>query len=494
MSSVKSTSLKIYIARYLLVIFVVVLASAVVSYLFYKHDYEQLQISDQHNSLIHTAENIGRLIRFHQGVVDSIARQHVVLDLLQFGTHEQAMQWANEIQKLIPDAIGMALFEPDGSVRGTLSELRLSDQCMMDMHARVQGRPVLQPPVHYKIEALAHFDIISPIKDAEGTTGLVFASFSTKIITDVLNDVVGGNQELKVIAPGGYVVAKAGQLDLDEGAYTESFNIQGTDWVLETKYILEKSSRFVSTLSLNNIVIFVLLTILFVIAMSRFFKIIIADFEIISNMMRHIQDGSFERHKVQRAHLAETEGIIAYMRFLATELALHQKKIHDASITDELTGLHNRRVLNQEIERCIGLAKQGESVGLVILDLDHFKMINDTSGHDIGDQILIMLAETLRESCKEKDTCVRVGGDEFIIILLGYDQKKINEWYMSVLNILQQRVYAIKEKLGPNSQCGISAGFTMITKEDDRGSLLKRADMALYEAKDKGRCNIQFAK
>ncbi|HEY9052995.1 MAG TPA: diguanylate cyclase [Gammaproteobacteria bacterium] len=471
----------------------VVFASALVSYLVYKHDYVQSQLKDEHKNLMHTVSNVSRLIQFYQRVVDTITKQHVVADLLQFGTPGQAQQWASDMQRLLPDSIGMALFDPNGRVRGVLSELRLSDQCMMDMQLRIKGMSVPEPPVHRKIEELAHFDIVAPVEYAGENIGLVFASFNLKSIEAVLEDTLTGNQQLSVIAPDGYILAQVGQLDAEEKIYTKVISIPGTDWSLESKFVLAEAATFVRTISINNIVIFLLLTILFVIAMSRFFKIIIADFEIISNMMRHIQDGSFERQGVQNAHLKETEGVIAYMRFLATELALHQKTIHDASITDELTGLNNRRVLNQELDHCLELAKRGESFGVVILDLDHFKVINDTAGHDVGDQILLMLAEILKENCEESDVCVRVGGDEFVVILVGYNRKKIEKWYVSVLNEFQQRAYSLKQEIGGHERCGISAGSTMIRKDDDRSSLLKRADEALYAAKDKGRCNIQFA-
>ncbi|TNF32761.1 MAG: GGDEF domain-containing protein [Gammaproteobacteria bacterium] len=494
MLSPKATSLKIYITRYLLVIFVVVATSAGLSYLVYRHDYVKLQQQEHHKNLLHAATSISRLIQFYQGVVDTIARQHVVIDLLQFGSSEEALQWAKDMQKLVPDSIGMALFEPDGNVRGLLSELRLSDQCLNDMQSRIHDLDVPMPPVHRKIEELAHFDVVAPVIAGNETIGLVFASFSLKSIENLLNESLGEQQLLKVIAPDGYIVASAGKLDSDEGVLIDRFDIKGTDWVLQTSFVSTPGSAVVTALSINNIVIFLLLTVMFVIAMSRFFRIVIADFEIISDMMRHIQDGSFERQRIDHAHLKETEGVITYLRYLATELALHQKKIHDASITDELTGVHNRRVLNQEIDQCMEQARQGESAGLVILDLDNFKQINDRAGHDVGDQILVMLAETLREKCKAEDVCVRVGGDEFILILRGYTRKQIDEWYVSVVNSLQQRAYEFKDKLDNSFRCGISAGYTMIRPEDDRSSLLKRADLALYAAKDKGRCNIQFAR
>lgn len=161
------------------------------------------------------------------------------------------------------------------------------------------------------------------------------------------------------------------------------------------------------------------------------------------------------------------------------------KAIRELSITDELTGLRNRRYLmtrlSEEFERSL---RDGGLLGFLMLDLDRFKQINDTHGHQAGDLVLRKVAGALTETLREYDIAGRYGGEEFAVIAVGRE--------ISDLLILAERIRKTVELLDiwqgtVSITVTVSIGLAVCGAEDSLESLLKRADEALYQAKNEGR-------
>ncbi len=156
--------------------------------------------------------------------------------------------------------------------------------------------------------------------------------------------------------------------------------------------------------------------------------------------------------------------------------------LREVAIKDRLTQLYNRlkidELLQSEIDKAV---VKGESFGICLLDVDYFKKINDTYGHQIGDETLIMIAKSIQTNTRESDFVGRWGGEEFLII-----SPAINEQNLEVLaEKIRQKVKGIPfEWFGPVT---VSLGITMFQCNDTVKSLIKRADKALYQAKDNGR-------
>jgi diguanylate cyclase (GGDEF)-like protein len=149
---------------------------------------------------------------------------------------------------------------------------------------------------------------------------------------------------------------------------------------------------------------------------------------------------------------------------------------------DPLTGLANRRSLSlacsAEVDRA---ARHGSAVALVMLDIDHFKLINDTYGHPFGDEILVTVAEALRAAVREHDTVGRIGGEEFALLLPGADVDESHE----IAERARALIATIKLPHGDLScSAGVSATIGSVAGESD---LFAAADRALYEAKRQGR-------
>ena len=190
-------------------------------------------------------------------------------------------------------------------------------------------------------------------------------------------------------------------------------------------------------------------------------------------------------------------GIIESARDITGHLSIqdelrNQKNILDHQAHhDALTGLPNRVLFNDRLEKAIKTAKRNKTnVALLFIDLDHFKEINDSLGHNVGDEILKTVSNRLQDVIRDKDTVARLGGDEFTVILEELTQAQDSSLIANkILEILTQSINVNDNILYVSSSIGIS-----IYPDDGESSqnLLKYADSAMYKAKDEGRNNYQY--
>lgn len=157
---------------------------------------------------------------------------------------------------------------------------------------------------------------------------------------------------------------------------------------------------------------------------------------------------------------------------------------------DLLTGLPNRNMLNDRLQQCINFANRYKNkMAVAFLDLDQFKLINDSMGHEVGDQLLLIMAERLSSCIREIDTVVRLGGDEFVILISNIDN--LNSLTTSIKRILTSVAEpCVINKLDYTVTCSI--GISIYPEDGIKPStLLKNADSAMYKAKKSGRNNYQ---
>lgn len=167
-----------------------------------------------------------------------------------------------------------------------------------------------------------------------------------------------------------------------------------------------------------------------------------------------------------------------------TALQMAHHAMHDA-----LTGLVNRREFERRLSHAVASARlQGARHALCYLDLDQFKLVNDTAGHAAGDELLKQLTEVLRRSVRSRDTLARLGGDEFGLLLSNCPPDKAQEIAESIVVSIRDFKFVWQER---NFQVGVSIGLVPIESDaDGTDSLLSRADVACYTAKDLGRNRV----
>ena len=175
----------------------------------------------------------------------------------------------------------------------------------------------------------------------------------------------------------------------------------------------------------------------------------------------------------------------------ALEVKLLMHALKESAFRDGLTGLYNRKFLEENSKKLIPqVLRENINIGVLMLDMDHFKAVNDEYGHDIGDKVLKELARILNETVRESDIIIRYGGEEFIVLLVGI---RTEENALEVANKIGQNVKQneIDVYAGNKLKKTISIGLSMFP-EDSKSfdSVIKNADIALYEAKDSGRDKV----
>ena len=177
--------------------------------------------------------------------------------------------------------------------------------------------------------------------------------------------------------------------------------------------------------------------------------------------------------------------LVGELRRLKNELEEKNQKLNTQAVTDQLTGLYNRirldEALNSEMARQV---RYNHVFGLVLMDVDHFKKVNDIYGHTTGDRVLVCLSRLLQANVRKTDTLGRWGGEEFLLICPDVDEQS--------LRLLAEKLRKrIEEYNFPGVRhCTVSFGASLFRKDESLTQLLERTDKALYKAKENGRNQV----
>jgi diguanylate cyclase (GGDEF)-like protein len=179
------------------------------------------------------------------------------------------------------------------------------------------------------------------------------------------------------------------------------------------------------------------------------------------------------------------------IRRLTTELEDVNRQLQAFASIDPLTQLMNRRVLDERLDQEFARAtRYGHKLACMMLDVDHFKKVNDTYGHQVGDEVLVQVAAAIRATIRKTDVAARYGGEEFVVL--------VPETPWTGAQVLAERLrHAVASSRSETAQPSVTVSIGIAATELGLGSareLLKRADEALYEAKRAGRDRVVVAK
>jgi diguanylate cyclase (GGDEF)-like protein/PAS domain S-box-containing protein len=228
-------------------------------------------------------------------------------------------------------------------------------------------------------------------------------------------------------------------------------------------------------------------------------RLIEADSQMALNMQQRCKSGSFFDTEV-RCNALDVDGrdVLAYVthdvslrRKAEQQLIENQQRLDKMAHHDQLTGLPNRHYLTAFLPQAIEEAKAANTMlGVVFLDLDRFKHINDTRGHETGDKLLQEVATRLRTCVRDSDVVIRMGGDEFVVVfrnVKNYDEVTLGAG--RIIETLNRPIVIDRHSLQTTGSVGVSLyprdGANMV-------ELLKHSDTAMYQAKDRGRNNVQM--
>ncbi|MCM0613680.1 GGDEF domain-containing protein [Marinobacter sediminum] len=238
----------------------------------------------------------------------------------------------------------------------------------------------------------------------------------------------------------------------------------------------------------------VALVLFHLIIQSRILKPIVT----LEHAVEKVRDGSFELPRLDKpdneiGRLADhfekmSHGLRHSTRELENKVAQRTDDLNRLARIDPLTGLKNRRGLDEVLDEEIQRAKrQGTGFGIIWLDIDHFKTVNDQLGHQAGDQILCRVALWLKAGVRPYDHPGRWGGDEFVVLLSPCDQQTLEQ----IAGRIRQLVEQESGKTGHNVT--VSVGGYLCSAEDNSNTILRQADRALYQAKNQGRNRVCIA-
>lgn len=256
----------------------------------------------------------------------------------------------------------------------------------------------------------------------------------------------------------------------------------------------------------NLMIIFTILLFIFLLPLIWYFASVIVrpvlKLKLESNKVKNrkyeelekINSRVFEIQELSNAMLEMGESIYEYQYKLeqkvkerTKELKEKNLELHRLSITDKLTNIYNRIKLDEVMIEQLNLAERyNEKFSIMIIDIDYFKQVNDTYGHQVGDTTLIEISKILQENIRNTDTVGRWGGEEFIIICPHTDLEGIKQLANQIREKIEKHNFpVIKNKTA-------SFGVSVYKDNDNAEKLINRADEALYKAKENGRNKVEF--
>jgi diguanylate cyclase (GGDEF)-like protein len=198
---------------------------------------------------------------------------------------------------------------------------------------------------------------------------------------------------------------------------------------------------------------------------------------------------------LQAIMLAATPALLSLGTALSMRILQQRRRandrVHHIAFHDDLTALPNRLMLNQRLDQALSRHRRaGSKLAILFMDLDRFKVINDSLGHEVGDGLLRQVADRLLAQSREGDTIARMGGDEFVVLIENHDNLKDISAYAHRLVEQLSAPYLLGKK---DCHVTLSIGISVFPSDgNDSQALLKAADVAMYRAKEMGRNNYQY--
>lgn len=476
------TSLKKLTVNYSFFIFCIVIILSSVSFWQTNNYLQQKRIDIQLNNVLIKAKDVSSIFNFYRDIVKQIATQDQVNKLVQFGNKEEGHTWATKMQKLLPQNIGLALFDENGYILGDPPNLKIGKYCLKDLNLHFSNIPIAKPPVHTAVEKYAHFDIIENVVENDEVLGVVFASFSLGIIQTKLDDIIENGQKLSIVTPDDVLIASANQLNSNHILLNKKINIPETDLFLLIEIEKENINNLFYVQFFSNFALFIIVFFCIYLFSQHINTIMKKDFNIITSLLNSLKTTQKLPDNHFDTHLVETENLLSGVISIAEEIAFYQKKLLDESNTDELTQLANRRYFKEYAEQCLAQAeRKGDKVALLYMDLDGFKAVNDNIGHYAGDIVLTTMADRFRTFLRKDEFISRLGGDEFCMLVYGYNETV--ELENMAKRLMNKCTKAITID-GIEVKIGISIGIATYPENGKTyNEIMSIADNAMYKNK-----------
>ncbi len=203
--------------------------------------------------------------------------------------------------------------------------------------------------------------------------------------------------------------------------------------------------------------------------------------------LRKLVDGLIAATRAMEIRAKSLEGELQASSQQVSELRVKLADVRKESMTDPLTGISNRKAFDEALLAAAIAAQEGEDVTLLLCDIDHFKLFNDTWGHQTGDQVLRLVASCLGENIKGRDTAARYGGEEFAVLLRGTKLDAATRLANHIRTMVETKKLVKKSTGDVLGAITISIGIAQFGPAETGEAVVRRADACLYGAKHNGR-------
>lgn len=448
------------------------------------HDAAEMRML--HLEASQTRASVLRRWEYYRELTTGLAHDPRVATLMTTGSVAEKEAWAISRRGALPGVLGLALVNPQGEIQGDPGRQGLQPSCEHDAR-----RPV--PPqgtfVHHDQTGPEHIDLMVNVPGPGGEVlGNVLLSIRIVRLQRILSESVQPGHTMAVVDASGRPVVSTGNLRGPVREVTEALPALGWTLVVQARASRISPGGWLQSIGAGMLTLTGVLLLLVAVAV-RLRGPVLQDIAAGRDALVCLTRG--ESAPAITTRYAEFAPIAADINRIAQQLHDQREQLAMLSLTDPLTDLPNRRAFEMHFPKAQGLAGRHHPAALVMLDIDHFKGVNDRFGHDVGDQVLLALARSLKTLTRRADLAARLAGDEFAVLMTDLDAAGVQAWYTRLAEHFAGELATV----GLDLQTGISAGHAWLTgsSTDTLNAALIRADRALYEAKARGRGQLALA-
>jgi diguanylate cyclase (GGDEF)-like protein len=477
---------------------VVTLASSAIGFHLLQDQYqteESRHDAEARGRLSQVANGLASQLEFYQGILRILASRQSTADLLTFGDDSDAHQWSKRLRELIPGAFGAGIAGLDGTVMGDPLVQHIGDACRVDLKHFLTDHEFPYPPVHTNVPGLEHFDLMSTVDGDSGSRGALLISFRLESLTRFLEKaLIDKRDALRLTNGDGQLIARAGK-DPDSEVSRYSQKLPGTDWQVELITPSAPPSYLLRKLILFNLIIMAIVGLVVAAYMRRFANLLGKDMRALHRRIASVLEDDFDPMR-DRPQISEIAAVLPDVDRLAQTIVEQKTALREQTLIDPLTGLHNRRHFDLVMKHVYDHSRRHTPAILLIMDLNKFKQINDTLGHQTGDRQLKLVAEQLRANTRASDQVARIGGDEFAVILQDIAYPAVDQWLRNLVERFDRELSGCRNSSLPEDACTLSIGVAAIDANHYASidEVINSADLAMYRAKATGGSHSRFHK
>jgi len=433
------------------------------------------------------ADSANALLVQQRRTLEKAAHQPAVAGLLQRMTPTDRDRKENEIKTLLPGATAVHLL-PRNNAGVSYATEPIDPACLDYVRRAGRADTPAAPEFHALGTTAEHYDLAVPVRDESGKMlGHLLASFApAPLRVAIQQSLPGGYLELQqadAVHPAQMVLAIGEPL---ANATTVSTNLGDARWTL----VYQPADPPPVLLAGNRIYYFGFVVLAMAVIVMMLFRMqhrtvtaVRHDIKSLVRMFRDLRDGTVR--VAYPMELEEFSEIFDYLRDRGKKLVEEKEKMKNMGLMDHLSQLSNRRHFETRLKELFEASRTNGPSSVLIIDMDHFKQINDRHGHDAGDALIVAFARALRKVVRQTDVLARLGGDEFCII---YTYASLGNAKILADRLRKQLPREVALTKGVIHQLrwtgGLSAMHDKDAKPDD---VLLRADQALLQAKEAGR-------